>query len=201
MNTDFYGESRVLLDGAVSEFLARIDIIRKYKVSRNERDPILYVTSRIKSEDSMKDKLKRKGFKVDRESALSKVYDAAGVRIICSYVDDVYEIAKYLKQYGDMEVIKEKDFIKNPKPNGYRSYHIIFKVPVNIGEQISKVYLELQIRTIAMDFWSSLEHEIKYKKNVDNTDAIVKELKRCADDIATNDLNMMAIRKMINGEK
>ena len=146
----------------------------------------------------MKQKLMRKNIPINLDNALNKVYDAAGIRIICSYVDDVFEMANILKQYDDMEVIKEKDYIKNPKSNGYRSYHLILKVPVNIERNVKKVYVEVQIRTIAMDFWASLEHEMKYKKNIKSQEMIVNELKRCADESATMDIDMMSIRKMID---
>ena len=148
----------------------------------------------------MKEKLKRKGLDVNLENALSKIYDAAGIRIICTFVDDVYDVAEMIKKYDDIEVIKEKDYIKNPKQNGYRSYHLVISVPLNIAGEIHKVYLEIQIRTIAMDFWSSLEHQMKYKKNIQDQEMIVAELKRCAEEIATTDINMMAIRNMINNE-
>ena len=200
MEETFYKNSIVLLEGAMNEIITRLNIIRKYKLIYNDRDPIEYITSRIKSEKSMKEKLERKNLPVTLESALNKVFDAVGVRIICSYIDDVYEIVKMLKQYKDLKVIKEKDYIKNPKENGYRSYHIVFQMKLDIAGEIKPVFIEIQIRTMAMDFWSSLEHQIKYKKNIENQDIIVKELKRCADDIATNDINMQTIRKMINGK-
>ena len=200
MEETFYKNSIVLLEGAMNEIITRLNIIRKYKLIHNDRDPIEYITSRIKSEKSMKEKLERKNLPVTLESALNKVFDAVGVRIICSYIDDVYEIVKMLKQYKDLKVIKEKDYIKNPKENGYRSYHIVFQMKLDIAGEIKPVFIEIQIRTMAMDFWSSLEHQIKYKKNIENQDIIVKELKRCADDIATNDINMQTIRKMINGK-
>ena len=200
MEETFYKNSIVLLEGAMNEIITRLNTIRKYKLIHNDRDPIEYITSRIKSEKSMKEKLERKSLPVTLESALNKVFDAVGVRIICSYIDDVYEIVKMLKQYKDLKVIKEKDYIKNPKENGYRSYHIVFQMKLDIAGEIKPVFIEIQIRTMAMDFWSSLEHQIKYKKNIENQDIIVKELKRCADDIATNDINMQTIRKMINGK-
>ena len=200
MEETFYKNSIVLLEGAMNEIITRLNTIRKYKLIHNDRDPIEYITSRIKSEKSMKEKLERKNLPVTLESALNKVFDAVGIRIICSYIDDVYEIVKMLKQYKDLKVIKEKDYIKNPKENGYRSYHIVFQMKLDIAGEIKPVFIEIQIRTMAMDFWSSLEHQIKYKKNIENQDIIVKELKRCADDIATNDINMQTIRKMINGK-
>lgn len=198
MQESFYKDSIVLLDGVIAEVTARLDVIRKYKIIHNDRDPIEYITSRVKSEESMKEKLHRKNLDVTLENALTKIYDAAGIRIICAYIDDVYEVANMLKKYKDLKLIKEKDYIKNPKPNGYRSYHLVFEVPLDIAGEIHPVYVEIQIRTIAMDFWSSLEHQMKYKKDIKNQDLIVEELKRCADDIATNDINMQTIRNMIN---
>ena len=200
MEETFYKNSIVLLEGAMNEIITRLNTIRKYKLIHNDRDPIEYITSRIKSEKSMKEKLERKNLPVTLEAALNKIFDAVGIRIICSYIDDVYEIVKMLKQYKDLKVIKEKDYIKNPKENGYRSYHIVFQMKLDMAGEIKPVFIEIQIRTIAMDFWSSLEHQMKYKKNIENQDIIVKELKRCADDIATNDINMQTIRKMINGK-
>ena len=123
------------------------------------------------------------------------------MRIICNYIDDVYEVAKMLKNFKDVKVITEKDYIKNPKPSGYRSYHIIFELSLDVEGEITPVFIEIQIRTIAMEFWSSLEHEMKYKKNVKNQELIVQELKNCADEIATIDLNMQTIKKMIDLEE
>lgn len=198
MNLGFYEKSIIELEAVITEITARLEVIRKYKKINNDRDPIEYIKSRIKSEDSMKEKLKRKGLEVNLENALTKIHDAAGIRIICTFVDDVYEITKMIKEYDDIEIVREKDYIKNPKENGYRSYHLVIKVPLKISGEIHKVYLEIQIRTIAMDFWSSLEHQMKYKKNIKNQQIIVEELKKCAEQIATTDINMMAIRNMIN---
>ena len=196
----FYEKSIVELEAIITEIIARLDVIRKYRKINNDRDPIEYIKSRIKSEESMKEKLKRKGLEVNLGNALTKIYDAAGIRIICSFADDVYDNVEMIKKYDDIEIVKEKDYIKDPKENGYRSYHLVIKVPLNIAGEIHKVYLEIQIRTIAMDFWSSLEHQMKYKKNIQDQQMIVNELKKCAEQIATTDINMMAIRNMINKE-
>ncbi len=201
MQNSFYKDSIVLLEGVIAEIMARLDIIRKYKIVHNDRDPIEYITSRVKTEESTKEKLKRKKLQVNLETALTKIYDVAGIRIICAYIDDVYSVVKMLKQFKDLKILKEKDYIKNPKPNGYRSYHIVFQVPLDIAGQMHPVNIEIQIRTIAMDFWASLEHEMKYKKNIKNQKMIGEELKRCADEIATTDINMQAIRNMINGKE
>ena len=198
MENSFYKDSIVLLEGAIANITAKLDIIRKYKIMKNDKDPIEYVISRIKTEESMKEKLKRKKLDVTLENALTKIYDAAGIRIICAYIDDVYAVVEMLKKYKDLKVIKEKDYIKNPKINGYRSYHIVFELSLDIAGEINPIYVEIQIRTIAMDFWSSLEHQMKYKKNIKNQELIVEELKRCADQIATIDINMQTIKNMIN---
>lgn len=201
MEENFYKDSIVLLEGAIENITSKLHIIRKYKKIKENRDPIEYITTRIKSEDSMKEKLKRKGLDETLENALTKIYDAAGMRIICAYIDDVYSIVEMLKKYKDLKVIKEKDYIKNPKPNGYRSYHIVFELSLDLAGEIKPVYVEIQIRTIAMDFWSNLEHQMKYKRNIKNQEFIAQELKRCADEIATTDLNMLTIRDMINSEE
>ena len=181
LENNFYEGSLVLLEGAIANIKAKLDIIRKYRLVNGKQDPILHITHRIKSEESMKEKLTRRGFEISLENALTKVYDA-----------------EMLKNFRDLKVIREKDYIKNPKPSGYRSYHIIFELSLDLEGEITPVFVEMQIRTIAMEFWSSLEHEMKYKKNVKNQELIVEELKRCADEIATIDLNMQTIKKMID---
>ena len=145
--------------------------------------------------------LRRKKLEVTLENALTKIYDAAGVRIICAYIDDVYIVAEMLKKYKDLKVVKEKDYIKHPKSNGYRSYHIVFELPLDLAGEIKPIFVEIQIRTIAMDFWSNLEHEMRYKKNIKNQQLIGEELRRCADEIATTDINMQTIRKLIDSSK
>ena len=198
---EFYKESYVLLEGAINEVISRLDIIRKYKASESFKDPIEHCKARIKSAKSMKEKLKRKKLPVTAKSALSEIHDAAGIRVICTFLDDIYLIADMLKNQNDIEVVKEKDYIKNPKPNGYRSYHMILNVPVHLEDKIEKVYCEVQIRTIAMDCWASLEHQLKYKKNVPDQKMIIEELKRCSDEIASTDLNFQTICDMITQMK
>lgn len=194
---NFYKESYVLLEGAIIEVISRLDIIRKYRAAEQYKDPIEHYKARIKSAESMKDKLKRKNLPVTLESALKEIYDAAGIRVICTFLDDIYWIVNMLRSQQDIKVIEEKDYIHNPKPNGYRSYHMILQVPLHLENRIEKVFCEIQIRTIAMDCWASLEHQLKYKKNIPNEDMIIRELKRCSDEIASTDLNLQTIRDMI----
>lgn len=194
---EFYKESYVLLEGAIIEVLSRLDIIRKYRAAKHFKDPVEHCKARIKSAESMKEKLERRGLPVTLDSAMNLVTDAAGIRVVCTFIDDIYWIANMLKNQQDFEVIEEKDYIRNPKHNGYRSYHMILRVPLHLEDRVEKVYCELQIRTIAMDCWASLEHQLKYKKNIPKQEMIIGELKRCADEIASTDLNLQAIWDMI----
>lgn len=198
---EFYKEAYVLLEGAIIEVLSRLDIIRKYKKIKNAEDPIEHCKARIKSAKSMIEKLQKRQLTVTSESALTQIHDAAGIRVICAFLDDIYWIVNMLKNQKDFKVIKEKDYIKNPKPNGYRSYHMILKVPIHLDNRIEEVYCELQIRTIAMDSWASLEHQLKYKRDIPSEKMISEELKRCADEIASTDLNLQTIRDMITEMK
>ena len=127
--------------------------------------------------------------------------DIAGIRVICYYVDDIYSIADALIRQNDIELIERKDYIANPKPNGYRSLHLIISVPVYFAESTRRVKAEIQIRTIAMDFWASLEHQIKYKKEISDPEQIADQLKKCADIITYTDLLMQTIRHQTDNEQ
>ena len=132
---------------------------------------------------------------------MTNLNDIAGVRVICSFVDDIYDIATMLINQDDVKIIEIKDYIKNPKPNGYRSYHMIIEIPVFFSDKKQFMRVEVQIRTIAMDFWASVEHKIKYKKEVEGAEEIIKELKECADIISSTDDRMQNIRKRLEGDK
>jgi len=152
-----------------------------------------HVNCRIKSSSSMREKLKKQGFPETSESALTNVFDAIGLRIVCCFIDDIYENIKKIKEIPGVTVVREKDYLTNAKPNGYRSYHLILSVETN-GDP---VYAEIQLRTIAMDSWAALEHQMKYKKEIADQTLIVNELKRCADELAACDISMQTIRDMI----
>lgn len=194
---EFYQASFVQLQGVIHEVISRIDIIRKDRENQQDKDPVEHIKARIKSVNSMKEKLIRKSIPITAENALKEIYDAAGVRVICTFINDIYWIVNMLKNQQDIEVIEEEDYIHNPKPNGYRSYHMVLKVPLKLEERKEMVYCEVQIRTIAMDCWASLEHQLIYKKNLLNTHIVVAELKRCSDEIASTDLNLQTIWDMI----
>lgn len=196
---DFYGEHLILLEGIISEFLTCLDMIRRYQVSRGERDPISSFQARVKSAGSMRAKLVRQNLPVTADSALRNIRDAAGVRLICPFVQNIDRAAGLIRRIPGVQILKEKDYIRSPKPNGYRSYHMILSLPLRFLERQPEypVWLEVQLRTIAMDCWASIEHQLKYKRDIANQDLIVRELKRCADEIASTDLSLQTIRELM----
>ena len=166
------------------------NLLDDFQKNENEKK-IAYISSRIKNPESMKKKLWKKGVAQTAENALKKVNDAVGIRVITSFVDDIYQISEWLKQQEEIKVVKIKDYIAYPKENGYRSYHMIVQIKeLNLNA-------EIQIRTIALDFWANLEHQMKYKREIKNEEMIRSELKRCADEIASIDLSMQTIKDLI----
>ena len=190
-NVSIYGEHKSELDKLVTSILLQGSEISEEMKSQLGIDPVEHCLGRIKSEDSMREKCVRKNLPVTTESALEKIYDAVGVRIVCAFVDDVFTIRDYIVNSGRYEVINEKDYINTAKPNGYRSYHMILRVG-------GKYHAEIQLRTISMDTWAALEHHLKYKKKIGARQKLIEEeLKRCADELASTDLSMQTIRDMI----
>ncbi len=157
------------------------------------RNFIHHIQSRVKTSDSIINKLQRKGFELSLESACQNLKDIAGIRVNCLYIDDIYRIAGLLLSQDDIQLIRISDYVKNPKPNGYRSLHLIIAVPVFLSPKAEIVKVEIQIRTIAMDFWASLEHEIFYKRTDAKIDSVSSELKDCADTIANVDERMQKL--------
>ena len=196
---EFYGGRLILLEGAIEEFLSCLHMIRRYQVSRGRRDPVASFQARIKSAESMKAKLERQGLPVTADSALQAVWDAAGVRLVCPFVQNIDQTVGLIRRIPGIQILREKDYIRSPKPNGYRSYHMILSLPLRFLEEPPErpVWLEVQLRTIAMDCWASIEHQLKYKRDIANQALIVQELKRCADEIASTDLSLQTIRELI----
>lgn len=182
---------------AIREVQTKFEVLNDDLSVRNRRNPIEMIKTRIKSPESIAEKLRRRGFDVTIDAIVNNLNDVAGVRIICAFVDDIYEVAEMFIRQDDITLIEVKDYIRNPKPNGYRSYHMIVEVPVFFADRKQLMRVEVQFRTIAMDFWASLEHEIKYKKSIESPDEILAELKECADTISETDIKMMNIRKKI----
>lgn len=168
----------------------------EFQYTKN-RNPIHLIKTRIKSPGSIAEKLRRRGFELSVESASKNLTDIAGIRVICSYIDDIYLIANMLTIQDDIKLLRTNDYIKNPKPNGYRSLHLIVSVPVFLTNEKKLVKAEVQIRTIAMDFWASLEHNIAYKLPPNKTEAIRGELKDCANVINETDLRMQNLNNIL----
>lgn len=166
--------------------------------------PKLYehLISRVKANDSMIEKCHRKGYPVTTEAALKKCHDAIGFRIVCNFIDDIYRNLKILRQADWCDIVKEKDYITHAKPNGYRSYHVILNLTTPYqdidGNVPGHYYVEIQLRTIAMDSWASLKHEMKYKHNIKDPERIGRELKKCANQLASCDIQMQTIRQLIH---
>lgn len=184
-------------NSAIREVTTKLEILNDELSIKNRRNPIQFIKSRVKSPLSIANKLQRLEKEISVKSIMNSLNDVAGIRVISSFIDDVYEIADMLVKQDDVFLIETKDYIKNPKPNGYRSYHLIVEVPVFFSDKKQFVKVEIQIRTVAMDFWASLEHQLKYKENLENHQDIEVELKQCAEIIAETDLQMMNIRNKI----
>ncbi len=195
---NFYRDAQDPLERSIQALLDKLETIRTAQKKDTGRDPVEYCKARIKSPESMKNKLLRRGYASTLDNALTVVSDAAGIRVICTFVDDVYTVANLIAMQNSVSVIHVKDYIKSPKANGYRSYHMIVAVAIPNDRGMKKIRVEIQIRTLAMDCWASLEHQLKYKQNIENQAMIVDELKRCADEIASTDLTMQTIRELIN---
>ena len=184
-------------ESAIKEVYTKLEILKKDLRIHTGRNCITTIQTRIKSPARILNKLNRKGIPPKLESIRNELNDVAGIRVICSFIDDIYMLADKLSRQDDLTVILAKDYIQTPKPNGYRSYHMIVEVPVFFSDAKEYVRVEIQIRTVAMDFWASLEHDIKYKKEVCGCEDILRELKDCADTIASTDQRMMELRDKI----
>ena len=186
-----YGTSKPLLEETMQMVLREITKIRNEMTEELGMDPIEHLLGRIKSEESMREKCRRKGLPETPESALEKIHDAIGLRVVCAFLDDVYTIRDRLLALPRIRLVEERDYIRHVKPNGYRSFHMIIIVD-------EKTYAEIQLRTISMDTWAALEHHLKYKKEIGRGTALISaELKRCADELASTDSSMQTLRDMI----
>ncbi|MBE6798380.1 MAG: GTP pyrophosphokinase family protein [Ruminococcaceae bacterium] len=181
---------------AILEVETKLRVLNNDMSVRHNRNPIEFIKSRIKKPISIANKLKRRGLDVNIDNMTACLNDVAGIRVVCSFIDDIYEIAEMLARQDDITVIEVKDYIKNPKPTGYRSYHMIIEIPVFFSDNPMNMRVEVQIRTIAMDFWASLEHDLKYKNDGADPD-IETELFECAKTINETDLRMQQIRDKV----
>lgn len=191
---------------ALREVETKLQVLNDEFKLNHDRNPIESIKSRMKTPRSIIEKLERKGIDAAVlspeeyiETIERELFDIAGIRVICSFPDDIYKIADQLISQDDITLIRSKDYILSPKPNGYRSLHLIVEVPVFFSSGKRNMKVEVQLRTMAMDFWASLDHKLRYKKDLSNHEDIAEELKKCADVINATDYRMQQIRKMIDG--
>ena len=194
-----FQELMMMYRSAIKEVHTKLEILNDEFKTKRQRNPIDSIRSRIKSPVSIFEKLNCRGHEISLQSIMDNLNDVAGVRVVCPFISDIYDVADMLMSQDDIEVMEVKDYIKNPKPNGYRSLHYVVIIPIFIssGKQYMKV--EVQIRTIAMNFWASLEHQMHYKQFYNNEmPEIVNELAICAQEIYNTDVRMQEIRETIH---
>ncbi len=186
-----------LYNAAIKQLTVKFEILNDEFKVKYERNPIHHIESRLKSSASIVKKLQKRGAEVSVESAKRSINDIAGVRVVCCYIDDVYSVADMFLRQSDIRLIREQDYIKTPNYNGYRSLHLDVEVPVYLAEKMEKVSAEVQLRTVAMDFWASLEHDLRYKSNKNIPRDIQSRMLECSNEIAEIDHRMQEIYKKI----
>ena len=185
-----------LYNSALKEVGTKLEILNDEFQHVHKYNPIEHIKTRVKTAESIVKKLKRYGYETSIENMVKYINDIAGVRLICSFTSDIYRLAEMIGNQSDLKVLSIKDYIKNPKESGYKSYHMLVSVPIFLSDSVVDTKVEIQIRTIAMDFWASLEHKLRYKKNIPESEAeyLAKELVECAGISASLDQRMEAIR-------
>ncbi len=201
MTNNEYNEAMLLYSSALKELNVKLSIINDEFAARLNNNPIEHIKSRLKTPQSIAAKLRKKGYEPTLENAVKYVDDIAGIRIICSFTADIYHIAAVIKSQPYLKILRLKDYIENPKATGYRSYHMLVEAPVYMSGKIESAKVEIQIRTIAMDFWASLEHKIRYKFSSSIPNLLNNELIECADIAAALDEKMFELNKEIEKYK
>lgn len=196
-----YRKTQLLYQSALKEIGTKLEILNDEFKFVHKYNPIEHIESRMKSEESIVRKLMKKGQDITVENIERYIDDVAGIRVICSFTPDIYRIVDMISNQDDIEVVKIKDYMVNPKPSGYRSYHMIVKVPIFLSDTVVPTRVEIQIRTVAMDFWASLEHKIYYKYDGHAPEYIRSELRECAEMISYLDSKMLAINEEIHSLK
>lgn len=191
-----------IYNAAMKEITTKLEILDDEFKTRYDHNPIHHIEYRLKSPQSIIEKLQRYSFPISVASIRENLFDVAGIRVICHYVEDIYLLRRLLLSQDDVSLLRERDYIEEPKANGYRSLHLVVAIPVFLSQEVTKVPVEIQLRTIAMDFWASLEHEIRYKSKGEIPDEIGLRLKLCAESINAIDAEMEEIHKAVyNGDK
>lgn len=193
---NIFSDLRMRYHAAIKEISTKLEVLDNEFSVKYDYNPIHHMQCRLKSIDSIMDKIERKGWPKEIESVY-KVMDFAGVRVVCNYINDIYTVEDSLLRQDDIKLLKRKDYIKNPKESGYRSLHLLVEVPIFLSDRTYNMPVEIQIRTIAMDTWASLEHELKYKRKEEMPGYVVQELKNCAKAMADIDNRMERIHKML----
>ena len=186
-----------LYNSALKEVGTKLEILNDEFQHVHHYNPIEHIKSRLKSAESIVKKLKRYGYETSLENMVNYVNDIAGIRVICSFTSDIYRIADMIASQNDLKVLSIKDYIKNPKESGYKSYHMLVSVPIFLSDSVVDTKVEIQIRTIAMDFWASLEHKIYYKFEGNAPEFISKELRECAQMVSQLDAKMLSLNEII----
>ena len=194
---DRYKELMTKYSCAIKEIRTKFEVLNEELQIKNKRNPIHAIYSRIKTIQSIRDKLNRKNLDFSFDNIQDEIHDVAGIRVICPFVDDIYEIADMILKQDDIKLINYKDYIRAPKPNGYRSYHMIVEIPVFFSEHKEYLKVEVQLRTIAMDFWASLEHKINYKFDGNVPEEIRNQLVDCAGRIRDLDDRMLSLNEEV----
>ena len=190
-------EMEYLYNAAIKQLTMRFEILNDEFRIKYARSPIHHIESRLKSTQSIINKLIRKNYDITIESAKKNLNDIAGVRVVCCYIDDVYSVADMLLRQTDIRLVHKQDYIETPNYNGYRSLHLDIEIPIYLSEHTEYVAVEIQLRTVAMDFWASLEHDLRYKSDKDIPDSICKEMLESSDEINALDVKMQEIYKKI----
>lgn len=188
-----FEELMMMYSSAIREVQTKLEVLNDEFKVRRSHNPIQSIKSRVKRPSSICEKLTRRGFPITLESIEENLHDVAGVRVVCGYIQDIYSVADMLTSQNDITLIEVKDYIKKPKPNGYRSLHLVVEIPVFFSNECRLMKVEVQIRTIAMDNWASLEHQMHYKTEGEVPPYLVQELKSCSDALADTDRRMQAV--------
>ena len=200
-DVDSWKEVNLIYNSALKEITTKLEILNDEFQHIHRYNPIEHIKSRLKSPESIVKKLKKHNRESTIENMVEYVNDIAGVRIICSFTSDIYRIADMLRNQNDIKVLSIKDYIKTPKPSGYKSYHMIVSVPIVLSDRVADTKVEIQIRTVAMDFWASLEHKINYKFEGNAPDFIKKELVECTKMVSDLDERMLSLNEEVTKYK
>lgn len=196
-DVDSWKEVNLIYNSALKEIGTKLEILNDEFQHVHQYNPIEHIKSRIKRPESIVKKLKKHGYESTIENMVKYVNDIAGIRVICSFTSDIYRIAEMIINQNDIKVLSVKDYIMNPKPSGYKSYHLIVTVPIFLSDRIVDAKVEIQIRTVAMDFWATLEHKIHYKFEGKAPDDIKRELIECANMVSELDAKMLSLNEQI----